>query len=76
LIVASSLTFYGFWRPEFALVMLASASTDYFVALRMIRSDDDRIRRRPGIPARCRRRARRASFPADSAVERGIAVVR
>ena len=46
LIVASSLTFYGFWRPEFALVMLASASTDYFVALRMTRSEDDRIRRR------------------------------
>ncbi len=46
LIVGSSLTFYGFWRPEFALVMLASATTDYFVGLRMNRYDDDRVRRR------------------------------
>ena len=46
LIVASSLTFYGFWRPEFCLVMLASATTDYFVALRMSRLEDDRRRRR------------------------------
>jgi alginate O-acetyltransferase complex protein AlgI len=46
LIVLSSLTFYGFWHPEFTLVMLASASTDYFVALKMSRLDDDRVRRR------------------------------
>jgi D-alanyl-lipoteichoic acid acyltransferase DltB (MBOAT superfamily) len=46
LIFASSLTFYGFWRPEFILVMLASASTDYFVALRMASIHNDRSRRR------------------------------
>ena len=46
LITLSSLTFYGFWRPEFTLVMLASATTDYFVALRMSAIEDDRIRRR------------------------------
>jgi D-alanyl-lipoteichoic acid acyltransferase DltB (MBOAT superfamily) len=31
----SSLTFYGFWRPEFLAVMLLSAATDYFVAMRI-----------------------------------------
>src|SRR6266853_2302057 len=46
LILASSLIFYGFWKPQFALVMLASASTDYFVALRMSALRDDRVRRR------------------------------
>ncbi len=35
LIFFSSLTFYGFWRPEFLIVMLVSAATDYFVALRI-----------------------------------------
>jgi D-alanyl-lipoteichoic acid acyltransferase DltB (MBOAT superfamily) len=46
LIALSSLTFYAFWRPEFTLVMLASAATDYFVALEMNRHVDDRVRRR------------------------------
>lgn len=46
LITISSLMFYGFWRPEFTLVMLASASTDYFVGLQIARSDVNRIRRR------------------------------
>jgi D-alanyl-lipoteichoic acid acyltransferase DltB (MBOAT superfamily) len=46
LILVSSLAFYGFWRPEFILVMLASALTDYFVALRMASSNNDRSRRR------------------------------
>lgn len=35
MIFISSLTFYGFWRSEFLLVMLASAATDYFVAMRI-----------------------------------------
>lgn len=35
MIFFSSLTFYGFWRPEFLAVMLLSAATDYFVAMRI-----------------------------------------
>jgi D-alanyl-lipoteichoic acid acyltransferase DltB (MBOAT superfamily) len=35
MIFLSSLTFYGFWRPEFLAVMLLSAATDYFVAMRI-----------------------------------------
>jgi alginate O-acetyltransferase complex protein AlgI len=46
LIVAASLTFYGFWKPEFILVMLASASTDFFVGLRMASSRSERTKRR------------------------------
>jgi D-alanyl-lipoteichoic acid acyltransferase DltB (MBOAT superfamily) len=46
LIAASGLVFYGFWRPEFTLVMLASALTDYVVALRIQANTDQAIRRR------------------------------
>lgn len=46
LVVCASLFFYSLWRPEFTLVMLASASTDYFVALRMSQADTDPVRRR------------------------------
>jgi len=35
LILAASLTFYGFWRIEFIPVMLVSIVVDYFVALQM-----------------------------------------
>jgi D-alanyl-lipoteichoic acid acyltransferase DltB (MBOAT superfamily) len=44
LIFISSSIFYGFWRPEFLLVMLLSASTDYFVALRMDNEQEQRKR--------------------------------
>lgn len=39
MIFLSSLTFYGFWRPEFLLVMLLSAGTDFFVAKRIEATD-------------------------------------
>lgn len=39
MIFLSSLTFYGFWRPEFLAVMLLSAATDYFVAMRIEASE-------------------------------------
>ena len=39
LIFLSSLTFYGFWRPEFLAVMLLSAATDYFGAMRIEATD-------------------------------------
>lgn len=35
MILLSSLTFYGFWRPEFLAIMIASAATDFFVARRI-----------------------------------------
>lgn len=35
MIFLASLMFYGFWRPEFLIVMLVSAGTDYFVAQRI-----------------------------------------
>lgn len=35
MLFAASMTFYGFWRPEFLAVMLLSAATDYFVAQRI-----------------------------------------
>jgi D-alanyl-lipoteichoic acid acyltransferase DltB (MBOAT superfamily) len=35
MIFLASLLFYGFWRPEFLVVMLVSAGTDFFVAQRM-----------------------------------------
>ena len=46
MILLASSTFYGFWRPEFLLVMLLSAATDYFVAIKMEASEDLTIRRR------------------------------
>ena len=36
LIFISSCIFYGFWRPEFLLLMFISASIDYLAALKMI----------------------------------------
>lgn len=35
MILLSSMTFYGFWRPEFLAIMVLSAATDYFVAMRI-----------------------------------------
>ena len=35
MLFVGSLTFYGFWRWEFVPLMLFSAGTDYFVALRL-----------------------------------------
>lgn len=35
LIFLASSTFYGFWRPEFLIIMFVSAATDYFVAMRI-----------------------------------------
>ena len=35
MILLASLTFYGFWRPEFLVVMLVSAVTDFFAAKRI-----------------------------------------
>ena len=32
MILCASVMFYGFWRPEFLIVMLVSAGTDFFVA--------------------------------------------
>ena len=46
IILCASMTFYGFWRPEFLVVLLASACTDFFVAGRIEASADDRVRKR------------------------------
>jgi alginate O-acetyltransferase complex protein AlgI len=35
MIFTASLTFYGFWRPEFLVLILLSATTDYIAALRI-----------------------------------------
>lgn len=35
MICLASALFYGFWRPEFLVVMFLSAATDYFVAIQM-----------------------------------------
>ena len=43
-IFLSSLTFYGFWRPEFLVVMLVSAGTDFIVARKIEASEDARTR--------------------------------
>ena len=42
----SSLVFYAFWRPEFALVMLFSAVLDYFVSHQLPKHEDPQHRRR------------------------------
>lgn len=39
MLVASS-TFYGFWRPEFLLVMLVSASVDFIAAIKIQSSEN------------------------------------
>ena len=46
LIFLASSTFYGFWRPEFLAVMFLSATTDYFVAMRIEATDDTAKRHR------------------------------
>lgn len=46
LIFLASSTFYGFWRPEFLLVMFCSAATDYFVAMRIEATEIESQRRR------------------------------
>lgn len=46
MIFLASLTFYGFWRPEFLLVMIASAGTDFLVAQRIEANDALSARRR------------------------------
>ena len=40
LIFASSLIFYGFWRYEYTLLMLASAINDYFISLLIDKTKD------------------------------------
>ena len=40
-----SLVFYGFWKPEYTLLLIFAAVLDYFVALEIARRDDPRKRR-------------------------------
>jgi D-alanyl-lipoteichoic acid acyltransferase DltB (MBOAT superfamily) len=42
---AASITFYGFWRFDYVLIMLASAFTDFFAAIN-IHDTKDPVRRR------------------------------
>ena len=44
MILLASVMFYGFWRPEFLLVMAISAGTDYFVAQRIESCSINKIR--------------------------------
>ena len=44
MILSASLIFYGFWRPEFLIIMLVSAGTDFFVAQRIQASTVDKRR--------------------------------
>ena len=44
--VLASYLFYGVWDWRFALLMLATTSVDYFTALRIDRTDDERARKR------------------------------
>jgi len=46
MILLASLTFYGFWRPEFLAVMLVSAATDFFAAQKIETNVVARHRRR------------------------------
>lgn len=46
MILTGSLIFYGFWRPEFLIVMAVSAYTDFFVAQRIEACLIQRVRRR------------------------------
>jgi alginate O-acetyltransferase complex protein AlgI len=46
MIFSSSLVFYGFWRPEFVVVMVFSAFTDFFVAKRIEHDIPQPTRRR------------------------------
>ena len=40
-----SLVFYGFWKPEYTLLLIFAAVLDYFVALEIARRDDPRKRK-------------------------------
>lgn len=44
MILLASLAFYGFWRPEFLIIMIVSAGTDFIVAQRIEASTAQRIR--------------------------------
>lgn len=46
LLLAASLTFYGYWDWRFLFLMVAAASIDYFAARWIEASDDPRTRRR------------------------------
>ena len=46
LVFISSLTFYGFWRIEFIPVMLFSVVIDYFVSLKILETDEEKVRKR------------------------------
>lgn len=46
MILLASLTFYGFWRPEFLSIMILSAGTDFFVARRIEANEALAMRRR------------------------------
>ena len=46
LLFVASLTFYGFWRAEFVLLLLVSTITNYWVARAIVASSDRRTRRR------------------------------
>jgi alginate O-acetyltransferase complex protein AlgI len=45
LILISSCIFYGFWKPEFLLIMFASSSADYFLAKMIEDSNSQRSRK-------------------------------
>lgn len=45
MIFSSSLMFYGFWRPEFVVLMLLSAGTDYVAARQIEAHSNQRMRR-------------------------------
>ena len=44
MILVASMTFYGFWRPEFLVVIALSAITDFVVAKHIDASTDDKVR--------------------------------
>lgn len=46
LICIASCVFYGFWRPEFLLIMFASAATDFFVARKLDATPHESSRKR------------------------------
>ncbi|PCJ25982.1 MAG: alginate O-acetyltransferase [Flavobacteriales bacterium] len=45
LLFTSSLIFYGFWRYEYTLIMLASAINDYFISLLIHKTKDPKKRK-------------------------------
>jgi len=44
MILVASMTFYGFWRPEFLVVIALSAFTDFVVAKHIDAATDDKVR--------------------------------